>query len=112
MKTGFQSVRLALAGFIVPYMFVYNNELLLINTTPLAGIRVAITAVIGVFLISGACEGYLYRKIAAPIRVIMMAGAVLLIASDIYTDIAGIIVFAAILLFQKALAKKDTPATA
>jgi len=33
MKTGVQSVKLALAGFIIPYMFVYNRELLLINTT-------------------------------------------------------------------------------
>ena len=106
MKTGFQSVRLALAGFIVPYMFVYNNELLLMNTTVIDGVRVAITAVIGVFLISGACEGYVYRKVAMPIRVIMMAGAFLLIHSGIATDIAGIVVFAAILLFQKAGVKK------
>ena len=52
MKTGWASVKLALAGFILPYMFVYNTELLLLDTPIAKGIQVAITAAIGVFLIS------------------------------------------------------------
>ena len=49
MKTGWASVKLALAGFILPYMFVYNTELLLLDTPIAKGIQVAITAAIGVF---------------------------------------------------------------
>ena len=44
MKTGFASVKLALAGFIIPYMFVYNTELLLLDTTLPVAIRVVITS--------------------------------------------------------------------
>lgn len=43
VKTGFTSVKLALAGFIVPYMFMCNNELLLLDTTLLSALRVVVT---------------------------------------------------------------------
>ena len=112
MKTGFTAVKLALAGFIVPYMFVYNTELLLLDTTLIDGIRVAITSCIGVFLISAACEGYLYTKVNPIVRIAMMAGAFLLISSSLITDIAGVVVFVAILFLQKFMAKKAQPVTA
>ncbi|HOO12147.1 MAG TPA: TRAP transporter permease, partial [Bacillota bacterium] len=63
MKTGFTSVKLALAGFIVPYMFVFNNELLLLNTTLPVAIRIAATSVIGVAMIGIAVEGYLRKEV-------------------------------------------------
>ena len=47
MKTGWQSVRLALAGFIIPYMFMYNPQLLLENVTWLSGTQVVISSCIG-----------------------------------------------------------------
>ena len=111
MKTGFQSVKLALAGFIVPYMFVYNNELLLIHVSLLSGIQVIVTTVIGVFLISGACEGYLYGKIHPVLRIVMLAGAFLLIDSRLITDLAGIAVFAGVILIQKMAVQRHAGST-
>lgn len=106
MKTGIVSVKLALAGFIIPYMFVYNNQLLLIDTHLLQGIQVAVTACIGVFLISAAVEGFLYAKVNLLMRVIMMIGAFLLIDSSLLTDVIGIAVFVASIFIQKMIAKK------
>ncbi|MDD6212499.1 MAG: TRAP transporter permease [Clostridiales bacterium] len=108
MKTGFTAVKLALAGFIVPYMFVYNTELLLLNTSLIDGIRVAATACVGVFLISAATEGFLYTKVNPIIRVVMLVGAFLLITSSLVTDIAGIVIGAAVILFQKMIVSKRT----
>ena len=108
MKTGFASVKLALAGFIVPYMFIYNKELLLLDTSILDGIRVIITSCIGVFLISAATEGYLFTRVKFPIRIAMMGGAFLLINSSLITDVFGIIVFAASIFFQKYMAKRES----
>ena len=107
MKTGWASVKLALAGFILPYMFVYNTDLLLLNTPVLKGIQVAITAAIGVFLISVAVEGYLFKKVSILLRILSFVGAYLLIDSGLVTDIIGIAVFAMVLIFQKTLAKKS-----
>lgn len=106
MKTGWASVKLALAGFILPYMFVYNNELLLLNTPLLKGIQVAITATIGVFLISVAVEGFLFKKVHTALRILCLLGAYLLIDSGLITDVIGIAIFLAIILFQKMQAKK------
>jgi len=68
MKTGVVSVKLALAGFIVPYMFVYNQQLMLDNVTLFTGIQVVITACAGVFLIAVAAEGFLFTKVSWHVR--------------------------------------------
>ena len=106
MKTGWASVKLALPGFILPYMFVYNTELLLLDTPIAKGIQVAITAAIGVFLISVAVEGFLFRKVNAVLRILCFAGAYLLIDSGLITDIIGIAICVGIVLLQKTMAKK------
>ena len=106
MKTGWASVKLALAGFILPYMFVYNTELLLLDTPIAKGIQVAITAAIGVFLISVAVEGFLFRKVNAVLRILCFAGAYLLIDSGLITDIIGIAICVGIVLLQKTMVKK------
>ena len=107
MKTGWASVKLALAGFILPYMFVYNPQLLLIDTPVLQGIQVAITAAVGVFLISVAVEGFLYQKVNIVLRVLSLVGAYLLIDSGLITDIVGIVIFAAVLILQKTMSRKS-----
>ena len=56
MKTGWTSVRLAIAGFIIPYIFVLSPQLMLINTTLAEGLLTTATAALGVFLLAVACE--------------------------------------------------------
>ncbi len=110
MKTGWQSVRLALAGFIVPFMFVYNPPLLLENVTFLSGLQVVITACTGVVLIAAAAEGYLLGRLNIPMRVLAGVGAFLLIDSGLWTDLGGLACLAVILLAQKfVFNKKDKP---
>lgn len=102
MKTGLQSVKLALAGFIVPYMFVYNTSLLLLDTTALIAVRVIITSIIGVFMIGVAAEGYLYGKLNYVLRAAAFAGSLLLITENVLQDFIGFAVLAALLIYQKA----------
>ena len=112
MKTGWASVKLALAGFILPYMFVYNTDLLLLDTPLAKAIQVAVTAAVGVFLISTAVEGFLFTKVNIVLRIASLIGAYLLIDSGLVTDIAGIVICAVVFVFQKAAAKKSAPAAA
>lgn len=100
MKTGFAAVKLALAGFIVPYMFVYSKELLLMDTTFFRGLWVAAAACVGVFMIGVAVEGYLFKPVNPVLRVVCFAGALLLIESSLVTDAVGIGVLALLLLVQ------------
>ncbi|MBQ4371913.1 MAG: TRAP transporter permease [Firmicutes bacterium] len=110
MKTGWQSVRLALAGFIVPFMFVYNPALLLLDVTFATGLQVVITACAGVLLIAAMVEGYLYGRMNILMRVLAGAGAFLLIDSGLVTDIAGIAILVLILLGQKFIFGKKAQA--
>jgi TRAP transporter 4TM/12TM fusion protein len=105
MKTGFASVKLALAGFIVPYMFIYSPQLLLINTSFLEGIRVTISACVGIFMIGATVEGYLFTKIHWTLRLVSFAGALCLIDSGIFTDIIGCCILAGLILIQLKLCR-------
>ncbi|MDR1377512.1 MAG: TRAP transporter permease [Synergistaceae bacterium] len=107
MKTGFASVKLAIAGFIVPYMFIYSPQLLLINTSLLEGIRVAIGACVGVLMIAVAVEGYLFTKVHSLLRVISFGGAVCLIDSGLVTDLIGGVILVGLLATQHYAALKE-----
>ncbi|MGE4453649.1 MAG: TRAP transporter permease [Sphaerochaeta sp.] len=107
MKTGIQSVKLSLAGFIVPYMFVYNSALLLIDVTPMVAIRVALTAIMGVLLIGMATEGYLFKDMVWPIRIAAFAGALLLITANVVQDALGLTLAALVVLIQYYVKRRD-----
>ncbi|MDY6294966.1 MAG: TRAP transporter permease [Schwartzia succinivorans] len=106
MKTGVASVKLAIAGFIVPFMFVYAPQLMLINTTLAEGAWVAASACVGVFLIAVSVEGYLFTRMAAWLRVVAAAGALLLIKPGMETDAIGLAVLLVVLFWQKKTAAK------
>jgi len=104
-KTGIQAVKIALAGFVVPYIFAFNNSLLLIDTTiPEASLVIA-TAVVGVFALGVGVEGYLFRPTSPLVRILFFVSAFALIIPGIETDLIGIAVFAALCLFEKKAAK-------
>lgn len=107
MKTGFASVKLAIAGFIVPFMFVYSPQLLLIDTTFLDGLRVVVGACIGVFMIGVAVEGYLFTKVNPLSRIVSFTGAMLLIDSGVRSDIIGATILVLLFLSQRFFARRD-----
>jgi len=107
MKTGWQSLRLALAGFIVPFMFVYNPNMLMIDVSNVAVtaktfplphivdiIRVLISSTIGVLGLSAATEGYFKQAMPIWQRVILAIGSFMLIIPELMTDLIGIAVVA------------------
>ncbi len=110
MKTGFASVKLALAGFIIPYMFMFNNELLLLDTNLPSAFRVAVTSVIGVTMIGIAVEGYFRKNVPAPLRAASFAGALLLITANVVQDLIGFAILA-VLLVQQFRGSKDKAVT-
>ena len=106
MRTGFAAVKLAIAGFIVPFMFVYSPQLMLIDTSFFEGMRVTIGACIGVFMIGVAVEGYLFTRVNILLRLLSAGGALALIDSGVHTDMAGIVVLIVLLASQHFLAKR------
>ncbi|MHB1395132.1 MAG: TRAP transporter large permease subunit [Clostridia bacterium] len=69
IKTGINASKLAIAAFLIPYMFVINPQLLLINTTGLEIVQITITSLIGMFGIGVAMQSYLMGKVNPLLRV-------------------------------------------
>ena len=106
MKTAFNASKLAVAAFIVPYMFCFNPAMLLIDTTAIQVVQIAITAFIGIFALAAALEGYCFANMNAVIRIVIAAGGLLLIHPALVTDLVGLIIVFVSLGFQYVLSKK------
>jgi TRAP transporter 4TM/12TM fusion protein len=90
MQPAFAAAMLAGAGFIVPFMFVYGPELLLIGE-PLAIASAAITGSIGVISLAAGAMGYARRRLAGWERVIAVAGALVLVYPGWTSDVIGLV---------------------
>lgn len=100
MRTALEATKLAVGAFIVPYMFVYNPAMLLINTNAFEIITIIISALIGMFGISAALEGYVFRKTYVFERILFGLAGLLLIFPEPITDIIGFVVITALVVFQ------------
>ena len=107
MKTGVASVKLAIAGFIVPFMFVFSPQLMLINTTLFEGVWTSVTACFGVFLLAVAVEGYFLARVAIWLRLVVLAGALGLMIPGAMTDAIGVVVLALVYFVQKKKANAE-----
>lgn len=103
-KTGTQAMRLAAAGLIVPFVFVYNNELLLIGE-PLTVTFSIITAILGCILLSFSTIGWIFKNLEWYHRILLFGCSIcLILPRPLYINITGIVI--AVLLLLKI--RRDT----
>lgn len=107
MKTGVTAFKLALAGFLVPYIYVYNPMLLFIDVEPLHMVQAICTALIGVFLLSMFTIGYFKAHLEWYVRILACLGAIGLLIPGTVSDIFGLVVLAVIYVIQSLKAKKN-----
>ena len=100
MKTALTSTKLAIAAFIVPYVFALNPAMLLVDTTIGEVILICITSLVGIFAISAALEGYVFHKMPWFLRLACAAGGLMLIYPGLVTDTAGLLLVGVSLLIQ------------
>lgn len=121
MKTALNATKLAIGAFIIPYMFVYNSKMLMINASALSVVMIIITAILGMFGISVALEGYGFnntgffynsRKGKATIiafdaveRLLFAIAGLLCVIPETKTDIIGVSLLAALIAYQLILKK-------
>lgn len=107
IKTALNATKLAIGAFIIPYVFVYNPQMLLIDTTVWNALPICVTALIGMFALSAALEGYCFRHESILERAIFAAAGIMCILPTHSTDIIGIAILAALIVFQLVMKKKD-----
>jgi len=112
IKTGVQATKLAIAAFIIPYVFATSPEILWIDTDAFEVVRIVITSVVGMVGISAGLEGYFLLTAKIWERLIFVAGGLLLVIPSLITDVIGIVLLVIGIVLQllrkpkKASAKK------
>jgi TRAP transporter 4TM/12TM fusion protein len=108
MKTGVTSFKLALAGFLVPYVYVYNPILLFIGVESHFHLVQAIgTALLGVFLLAMSTIGFFKTKVIWPLRLLAFGGALGLLIPGTRSDLMGLAVLVLIYIVQTIKYKKQ-----
>ena len=100
LKTGINASKLAIAAFIIPYMFVLSPVILMVDATIGNVLLATVTAIIGMVALSSALIGYLVDNCRAYERIILIAGGLMMIKPGMLTDIAGFVLFALVLVSQ------------
>ena len=107
IKTGLNAAKLAIAAFIIPYMFVLQPQLLMIDTSFGEVAFILFTAILGMIAIGAGMIGYWYVKVGWIERGIAIAAGLMLIYPGWPTDIIGFGIFAVLLFFQIIRSKKE-----
>ena len=112
MKTGVNATKLAIAAFIVPYIFAMNPSMLLMDQGVLAAIQVIITSCLGIFGIAAALEGYIVTRAPWWQRILLAAGGLCLIDPSLMTDIVGVAAIVIVVVLQIVMRKRSKPVAA
>lgn len=100
-KTGVNATRIAIGAFIVPYIFVLNPAMLMIDTTIFAIVQNVATALIGMYALSGGLAGFVQDHCRWYERLLLMGGGMGMIIPGTASDVVGFIIVAAIYIIQK-----------
>jgi TRAP transporter 4TM/12TM fusion protein len=107
LKTGIIASKLAIAAFIIPYVFVFNPALLLINTTPIQVVQIVITSILGMVGLGAAMEGYFITNANKLERVAFLIGGLMLVDPGAITDVIGLVILGLLFVYQKKKAAKQ-----
>ena len=121
MKTALNATKLAIGAFIIPYMFVYNSKMLMINASALSVVMIIVTAILGMFGISVALEGYGFNNTGffynsgkrkatiiafdAVERLLFAVAGIICVIPEAKTDIIGVSLLAILIAYQLILKK-------
>ena len=112
LKTGVTATRLAITAFIVPYIFAFSPEMLIIGSDKpwYEIVLLVITALCGIYIISAGMEGYMYKKMSWLERILALVGGLCMVIPGIATDAVGLALIVIVFIIQKIGAKKEKTA--
>ena len=107
MKTGINATKLAIAAFIVPYIFAYSPAMLFDNvSSAFEVVQIVVSALIGLFGVAAALNGFVYKKIPMLFRLAMAAGGLCMMIPGTASDVVGLVMVGGIVLIQRMSARR------
>ena len=109
MKTGINATKLAIAAFIVPYIFALSPQMLFVDVeSAFQVVQICISALLGIFGVAAALNGFIFRKLPVVFRVLLAAGGLGMLIPGTLTDVVGLVLVGAICVFEFFAAKRST----
>jgi TRAP-type uncharacterized transport system fused permease subunit len=99
------ATRLAIGAFILPYIYVLSPQLLLIDVTFLGVLQPIVTSILGMSALGAALTGFLLRPLSWPERLLLVGAGLCLVDPGWITDLVGLAVIVAVVLYQLARRK-------
>ena len=109
LKTGVTATRLAITAFIVPYIFAFSPEMLIIGSDKpwYEIVLLVITALCGIYIISAGMEGYMFKHMSWLERILALVGGLCMVIPGIATDAIGLALIILVFVIQTIGAKKE-----
>ena len=108
MKTGVNATKLAIAAFIVPYIFALSPQMLFVDVDSVFQVvQICISALLGIFGVAAALNGFLVRRLSAPLRVVLALGGLGMMIPGVITDVLGLVLMVGIFLYEYLKAKRQ-----
>ena len=108
MKTGINATKLAIAAFIVPYIFAYSPAMLFVNVTSVwEVIQIVLSALLGIFGVAAGLEGFMLRKMNWLFRLICIGGGLGLMIPGALSDLVGLVLIGGVFAIQYVQNKKE-----
>lgn len=108
MKTGLTATKLAIAAFIVPYVFALNPAMLFVNVTSVFEvIQIIITSLVGIFGIAAALNGFLARHLNPFVRLILAVAGLCMVVPGTISDLLGLVTMVCVVVYEFGMARKE-----
>ena len=112
LRTGVNATRIAIGAFIVPYIFVLNPAMLMMDTHFLLVIQSLLTALLGMYSLSGGLAGFVQDRCRWYERVLLIIGGLGMIYPELISDVVGLSILAFVIVMQKRRVAKAKYAAA
>jgi TRAP transporter 4TM/12TM fusion protein len=118
-KTGVNATKLAIAAFLIPYMFALNPEMIMIvggevtltSATIMTALPMIATAIVGLWGIGAGFIGYMNGPLNPILRIISLGGGLCLVIPGTLTDIIGIALIALVFVVNRLANRKKAVAS-
>ena len=108
MKTGINATKLAIAAFIVPYIFAYSPAMLFVNVTSVwEVIQIVLSALLGIFGVAAGLGGFVLRKMNWLYRIVCLVGGLGLMIPGAISDLVGLVLIGGVFVIQYLQNKKE-----
>lgn len=106
MRTGLQASRLAIAAFIIPFVFVYSPEILLINVTFFHLVFILVTALLGIVAVAAGLTGYFKTNMNLIERIVFIIGGIMMVTTTLWVNAIAVVILGGAIAYQVRKSKK------